>query len=359
MSGTVLPRITIYVPALVGGGAERAAAILASGFRARGCEVRLAVDFFADANRHMLDPRIPVVCLSRSHARSVGLLAARFTRAETDVVLTFGGAANVKGILAKLWARSRVPVVLSYHGRGDIGVGRLGSAAFVGAPVLTRVAAATVCVSESLVRHLVEDHHAARHRVRCIPNAVPIENAVFAASEIELEARPRKIVALGRLSPEKDFSTLIDAVHRLPSPVELVIHGEGPQKATLRAQVARLGLAGRVRFAGYTADPWPAYASARVFALTSLSEGFGNVVVEALASGLPVVATDCGGPREILESGRHGTLIPVGDVDALARALGDALEHPGDPVPRRAHATRYATSHIVDEYLALFAKVVR
>ena len=166
------------------------------------------------------------------------------------------------------------------------------------------------------------------------------------------------MVAVGRLSEEKDFPTLIAAMARLERPdARLVICGEGPQRATLAQIAARLGIAARVEFPGYV-DPWSAYAGARCFALSSRSEAFGNVVVEALASGLPVIATDCGGPAEILDGGRFGTLVPVGDVAALAAAIAQGLDRQGDPAPRIARAQTFAAEKIAGDYLALFETVL-
>ncbi|GJD47482.1 D-inositol-3-phosphate glycosyltransferase [Methylobacterium crusticola] len=360
MPTATLPRIAVYVPALVGGGAERAAAILASGFRAAGAEVRLFVDFEAAENRGFLDPAVAVVPLGRSHAGAVRALARHLAAGTADVVLAVGGAANLKLAAAQALARAgRIPIVLSFHGRSDVGRGRLGWAAFALSPLLTRRAARTVCVSQSLRRHLVEEWRGLAARVVAIPNAIPVEAARAALGEAELLARPATIVALGRLVREKDFPTLIRAAARLPGDATLVIHGEGPERGALQALANDLGFGARLVLPGYAANPWPAYGEGRVFALSSLSEGFGNVVVEALASGLPVVATDCGGPREILEDGRHGALVPVGDVDGLARALAGALARPGDPAPRVARAQRYATHRVVHDYLALFDDVIR
>ncbi|MEH3147863.1 MAG: glycosyltransferase [Methylobacterium frigidaeris] len=358
-------RVGVYVPALAGGGAERAAAVLASGFRAAGCGVRLFVDFDAAENRGFLDPLVPVTTLGRGHGASVRRLAGHLRAGAAggpvglDVVLAVGGAASVKLTLAHLLARRSVPVVLSYHGRSDVGRGLLGGLAFRFAPVLTRLAARSVCVSHALERHLVEEWRGAAARVTVIPNAVPVEAATPAPDEAALTARPPLILSVGRLAPEKDFPTLIRAVARLPGEARLVILGEGPERASLEALAGALGLGDRVMLPGYAASPWPAYAGARVFALSSRSEGFGNVVVEALASGLPVVATDCGGPREILADGRHGALVPVGDEAALAAALARVLARPGDPVPRRERAARFATGRIVGDYLALFEAVVQ
>jgi len=354
--------IAVYVPALIGGGAERVAAVLASALQAAGHRTTLVVDFEAPHNRDFVDPAVERVTLAGAHGGDVIRLARYLGRARPDVALAVGAASNVKLALAhglaRLAARTPTRIVLSYHGRSTVGRGRLGWSAYAMAPLLTRYAGRTVCVSDDLATHLADDWHGARARIVRIHNPVATERARPPADEAALRARPPVVVAVGRLSEEKDFPTLIAAMARLERPdARLVICGEGPERAALAQLAVRLGIGARVEFPGYV-DPWGAYADARCFVLSSRSEAFGNVVVEALASGLPVIATDCGGPAEILDGGRFGTLIPVGNVAALAGAIAQALDRPGDPAPRVARAQAFAAEKIAGDYLALFETVL-
>src|SRR5690606_26732556 len=134
----------------------------------------------------------------------------------------------------------------------------------------------------------------------------------------------------------------------------LCILGEGEERPRLQALVDALGLDGRLLLPGYQSDPAPWYAHADLFVLSSDHEGFGNVIVEALEQGVPVVSTDCpSGPREILEGGKYGTLVPVGDAAALASAIDDALsrEHNHDALKRRAQD--FSVDKAADAYLDL------
>jgi glycosyltransferase involved in cell wall biosynthesis len=140
--------------------------------------------------------------------------------------------------------------------------------------------------------------------------------------------------------------------------VRLAIYGEGPELPALKLLAGRLGVAGRIDWRGYVSDPWNAYAAARCFVLSSQNEAFGNVVVEALASGLPVVSTACGGPTEILDAGRYGTLVPIGDSVALSAAITRAFDQPGDPGPRLARAYDFAAPTIAARYVALFEEIL-
>ncbi len=349
----------IYVPALVGGGAERVAAVLASGLADAGHDVALIADFDAPENRMLVDQRVATTTLGGGHGRNVLRLSRLLSERRFDVVLAIGASANLKLVAARVLARATTRLVLSYHGTSAVGRGLLGWAGYPLAPFLTRWTARTVCVSDYLARYMIEHWHCPAASIVRIYNPIPVERARPPTRTAELQSRPPAIIALGRLAPEKDFSTLIIALSLLPrSDARLVIYGDGPDRAALQGQVERLGLHGRVELPGYLADPWGAYARARCFALSSRSEAFGNVVVEALASGLPVVATDCGGPVEILERGRYGEIVPVGQPAALAAALARALDQPGDPAPRIARAREFATATIVQRYLALLDDVI-
>ncbi|MEA1833324.1 glycosyltransferase [Methylobacterium durans] len=349
--------VAIYVPCLQAGGAERVAAVLATGLHRAGVATTLIVDAERPENRGFVAAGVTMVVLGGGHADNTRRLA-RWLRANgPDIAMAIDAPASVKLAAAKMLARGRTRIVLSYHGHAGIVRGRLGNAAFRLAFLLTRFADRTVCVSEGLARRLVEDWRASAARIESIPNPIPVEHAHAAADAADLATRPPTIVAVGRLVPEKGYDSLIRALTLLPGDVRLTILGDGPERPALQRAADEAGVAGQVSLPGF-AEPWPAYGAARVFALSSISESFGNVVVEALASGLPVVATDCGGPGEILDRGRYGTLVPVGDSAALAAGLGAALADPGDPALRVARAASYAVPQIVERYLDLFERVI-
>lgn len=152
------------------------------------------------------------------------------------------------------------------------------------------------------------------------------------------------VVAAGSLTPRKDYATLLRAFAALRTqrPARLVLIGEGRCRAELEAQARELGIADAVRFTGFLANPYPYLRAADAFAHSARWEGLGIVLVEALALGTPVVATDCpSGPAEILGGGRLGRLVPVGDAAALADALLATLGAPPDPEALRAGVAAY------------------
>ncbi len=352
----------VYLPALIGGGAERVAALLASGLNAAGHRTTLVVDFKAPHNEKFVDPGVERVTLAGSHGSDVLRLAQYLKRQQPDVVLAIGAATNIKLVLAHMLARltskCRTRIALSYHGPSGFGRGWLGWSAYPLASLLTRYAPRTICVSDDLVGHLV-DWGGAPARIVRIYNPIATDRIEPARDAGELARRPPVFIAVGRLSAQKDFTTLIWAFAMLSrTDVRLSIYGEGPEQAALARLAEQLGVAGRIDWRGYLREPWSAYAAGRCFVLSSQNESFGNVVVEALASGLPVVSTACGGPSEILDGGRFGRLVPVGNAAALSLAMALTLDQPGDPAPRVARARDFAVPAITERYLAMFEDVL-
>jgi glycosyltransferase involved in cell wall biosynthesis len=139
------------------------------------------------------------------------------------------------------------------------------------------------------------------------------------------------IVGAGRLQRQKDFPTLIRAfgLVRGEHPCRLIILGDGSGRSRLEGLAAELDLDADVDMPGFQANPYPFMARADLFVLSSAWEGSPNVLTEAMALGTPVVSTDCpSGPHELLDGGRFGPLVPVGDPQALARAMIETLEQP-------------------------------
>jgi len=175
----------------------------------------------------------------------------------------------------------------------------------------------------------------------------PLGHPWFAAGE------PPVILGVGRLHEAKDFQTLIRAfaLVRKKRVARLVILGEGEERPKLEALVRELGLEEEVALPGFVDNPFKYMKRAGVFVLSSQWEGFGNVLVEAMACGTPVVSTACpSGPEEILENGRWGRLVSVGDVDALAEAIILTLDDKNHPdVARRA--LDFGVQRAIDEYI--------
>lgn len=204
-----------------------------------------------------------------------------------------------------------------------------------------------VGVSRGVVRDLVDMVPSLKDKCRHIYNGIPLDD-VRAQARAEGQTLPRDgrvhVVSVGRLVSNKGFQTLIDAACLLNDPgIAFTIVGEGPQRADFEAQIAERLPGSPVRLVGHVDNPFPMLAGADIFLSVSERESFGIVLVEALCLGVPVVATDCpSGPAEILEDGKFGELVPVGDAAAVASAVralardSSRRQHLSDLGPQRA-----------------------
>jgi glycosyltransferase involved in cell wall biosynthesis len=169
---------------------------------------------------------------------------------------------------------------------------------------------------------------------------------------------PPVILAAGRLTAQKDFPTLLRAVDlvRRSRPVRLLILGSGPERTSLIGLADELDLGDRVEFHGFVENPYAFMARASLFVLSSAWEGSPNVLVEAMACGCPVVSTDCpSGPAEILDDGRYGKLVPVGDCEALSRAITGLLDDPTDAAVLRERARQYSSAASAEHFERVLA----
>lgn len=215
-----------------------------------------------------------------------------------------------------------------------------------------------VAVSAGVADDLAQIINIPRCRVSVVYNPI-FSNNIPELSKAQVDhawlsrGQPPVIMAVGRFTQAKDFSNLIRAfsVLRKKTVARLIILGEGDLRESLEAVVSDLDLSNDVAFPGFVQNPYAWMSKAALFVLSSAWEGFGNVLVEAMACGTPVVSTDCpSGPAEILENGKWGDLVPVGDINALAEAMAAALdsrEHPDVA----ARAADFSVDQAVHGYL--------
>jgi len=223
----------------------------------------------------------------------------------------------------------------------------------------TRRAEGMIAVSRGVAEDFTVVTGIAAAKVRVVHN--PILTPDFAARARApadhpwfRDAGPPVILGVGRLTAQKDFATLIAAFAqaREQRPCRLLIIGEGEERPRLEALAARLGVRHAVDLPGFQANPLALMRAARLLALSSRFEGFGNVLVEALYCGIPVVSTDCPhGPREVLGDGAFGRLVPVGDAQALAAAIVATLDEPADRQRLQARAAEFTAARSADGYL--------
>jgi glycosyltransferase involved in cell wall biosynthesis len=216
-----------------------------------------------------------------------------------------------------------------------------------------------VAVSAGVAEDTVRIARLPRERISVIRNPVITPDLERLAAEPcphpwLAPGQPPVILGAGRLQRQKDFPTLIRAFARLQRgrDCRLAILGEGGSRPKLEALIGQLGLSDRVALLGFQDNPYPYLARARLFVLSSAWEGSPNVLTEAMALGTPVVSTDCpSGPFELLDGGRFGPLVPVGDVEALAAAMQRTLEQGLAPGVLRSAVAEYEQGRSAARYL--------
>lgn len=356
-------RVAVFLPSLRGGGAERAALTLVHQLAERGFAVDLLLASATGAYREGVAPAVRVHDLAAPRvSQTVPRLAAYLRRERPRAALSTLTHANLALLAARRLAGAPTRVVVRE--------GNTVSAAAAAShrlrervlPIWVRWlypwADLVLANSEGVAADLVDALGLPAAKVRVLPN--PVEVAAVRKAALVSPALPAPadglplVLAAGRLVPQKGFEILIRAFRRLRQdrPARLVILGEGSERPALEALVRDLDLEAEVSLPGFLSNPHAVMSAASVFVLSSRWEGLPNVLLEALALGVPVVATDCpSGPREILDGGRFGRLVPVGDEAALAAAIEATLAAPPDREALRRRAEMYDVERVMPRVL--------
>ena len=382
-------RVLLLLGSLHGGGAERVAVNLLDGcdparFDVRMGLLRRAGPYLADVDPQRLDIAEGGAWLKddggnaalyrpdRLIAGAVGApraLAGLIRRARPHVAVSF-----LKGLSLAMWpamglvGRDR-PRWLAREGNNALAVIDDELANPLGRRVVKtllrrcyRAADGVLANSSDMAEGLVRDFGLSPGRVYVAPNPIDLARIEAGArTPLDIEGRRPFIVTAGRLEHQKGQDLLLRAFasSRACDGLDLVILGEGSLGAQLRALASELGVAERLRFQGFEANPWAWFGRARLFVLPSRWEGFPNALLEAMACGAPVVASACDfGPREAIASGRSGLLTPVDDVEALRAALEAVLSDPARArslgAAAKARAADYGLAKSVEAYSAIF-----
>jgi len=360
--------ITIFLPGLHGGGAEQMMLNLAGAFVDRGHEVSLVVAKEEGALVGEVPVGVELIDLAAVEPPGYNLLGAlpglisHLRRREPDALLSALNRANVVAILAARLSRVGTRVTVSERNhlttylehaawREHVMLPRLIGSMY---PHADGIVAISEGVRDSLVRATGLDpetvtvvyNPAMTEEIRAQYDE-PVDHPWFA------DDTP-VVIGVGSLTEQKEFETLIRAIDHVRTECDcrLVICGEGDRRDRLEALVKELGLQDVVDLPGYVDNPYAMMDEADVFALSSAWEGFGNVVVEALGCGCPVVATDCpSGPAEILADEEYGSLVPVGDPVALGDAIRSVLDDPPPAEKLEQRAADFTVETIAEEYL--------
>ncbi len=357
--------IAFFLPSVRGGGAQRVIVNLVQGITERGIPVDVVL---ATAQGVFLDqlPAAARLVDLRAHrlVRSLLPLAAYLRRERPRYLVSSMSHANLIALWAARLARQSTPVMVTVHNTMSQSTQEQGG---LGGAMSSRMlrtfypwARSVVAVSRGAADDLARTSGLPRERVEVVYNPVITPEVLAQARQVPdhpwlAAGQPPVVLGVGRLTRQKDFPTLIRAFAevRRRRPVRLIILGEGEERPQLEALVRQLDVAGDVELPGFRDNAMGYMARSALFVLSSAWEGLPTVLIEALAAGTRVVSTDCpSGPREILQEGRLGALVPVGDSSALAAAIVGALDRPADAVP--AEALRpFTRDAAVDHYLQL------
>lgn len=334
-------RVFFFRPTLADGGADRVTVTILHRLDRSRFAPALVLMREEGAFLDDVPPDVPVFALGSSRLATSGVALGRLLRRERpDVLFSTASAANIVAVAAHRATGARGRVVLSersalYRGRGRLHVKQ---SAEVGLKRLTyRFADLVTAVSQGVADQLRDSLGLARERVRVVYNPMVDERLPASAAEPVghpwFEDGAPVLLAVGRLVAQKDYPTMLEALAlvRRRVPARLVVLGDGPLKAELIELARARGLAGAVDFAGFHKNPFKFMARARLLLSSSRVEGLPGAIIQAMACGTPVVATDCDfGPREVITAPDvDGFLVPVGDAAGLARHAAALLESPG------------------------------
>ena len=360
-------RIAIVIPNLGLGGLERLMIVLAREWVALGWQV----DFVLMRREGPLLEALPasscnVIELGVDKLRQVAAPLSRYLR-ETRPTATILAMWPLTVIGTWAWLRAGRPghLVVSEH----TNLKQLPEyASFwkryllrLSIAVFYRLADRCIAVSHGVADSMASAGYLRRNTIDVIHNAAayrfadgfrlpPDGESPFA------DVASKRILAVGTLKEEKDYPTLLHAFQRVSSCMRarLTIVGDGPLRVEIEQLIRTLNLGDHVDLVGSVMEPAPWFRCADLFVLSSRYEGFGNVIVEALQWGVPVVSTDCpSGPAEILDDGRYGRLVPVGDVVALANAMIAVLGEKTDRDALEARARVFSPRPVALRYLTV------
>lgn len=384
-----MKKLAIFLTDLGGGGAEKVMVNLANELVRRQFEVDLLLVKREGAYLSQVSSAVNLIDLkTQKLLASVPKLVRYLRRDRPDTLLTALEDTNVVAIAARLLAKGLDAVAISHYSKQAkrsikqsprliVTVhNNLSQEAFSGEGIKRKLvpkllkwiypyADSVVAVSEGVAADLV-NLGVRQQQVRVIYNPILTPDFETLATAALAPGRSFEragrwlsdqslpvLLGVGRLAPQKEFQTLIRAfaLANAERPLRLLILGEGSEQAALEALVRELKISDSVAFVGFVDNPLTYMSRADLCVLSSAWEGFGNVLVEAMGTGTPVVSTDCpSGPREILAGGTYGKLVPVGDVAGLAGAMLATLEHPLSSEILKRRAADFSVEAVVDEY---------
>lgn len=360
-----MTRLAFYVPSLTVGGAERVTVSIVNGLARRGHDVDLLVSYYEGTFVGDVHDAVTVVDLGTPKIPVVGVgaavpkLVSYFRRRSPEMVFAQMLYASDVCLVAHVLSGSDATVVPTVHntvGMYDPPKERLVHRL---ATLLSDRAGQFVAVSEGAARSVVDELDVPEEKVSVLHNPIPVDEiraqACEAAQHRWIDDEEYDVVlGIGSLDAQKDFETFLrtfERVHGADPSTRAIIVGQGPERDDLERLARELGVDEELSFAGYVDNPYSYMAGSDVLLLSSRHEGLPTVLIEAMACGCPVVATDCpSGPRTILAGGTYGPLVDVGDDSGLADAVLSTLAEPPTSGTLVDRARDFAPETVLDDY---------
>lgn len=363
-------KIVLFLPNVGGGGSERVFINLAVAMKPLVSSVVLVL---ASCNGEYIDnlSGIEIVDLAAGRvAESIVPLAKFLRKAKADILISAGIHTNIAAILAVKLALCPTRLVITSHAsvrKLNQFAGMKEKLVILASHFFYRFASGLIAVSKGVL----DDELAFRSKNFKIRTAV-IYNPILSDNKFQLGPRifvePRRlneqylIVSAGRLCHQKNFHSLLTAFSKLRvrSKFRLVIYGDGPFRNQLEYYSHSLGISNQVSFPGFVHNLADRLLEADIFVLSSIYEGFGNVLVEALFAGCAVISTDCpNGPSEILANGKYGLLLPVNDTDALADSIDYVAAGNGTIYNIDEAVMPYLSGQVAEQYIKFFKAILK
>jgi len=356
--------ISIIVPDFSGGGAEKVLITLANSIINKGYSVDLVVFNDSGAFVKDLDDEINIVNLSTTRALfSIYSLIKYIANNRPKVLFSGLTHVNIISIIAKIFSRADFRLVVSEHAVVSVISNNTEQLKEKLYPffmkLLYRFSDHIIAVSDAVLNDVVSITSVDLNKISTIYNPIDIQGIKNNVKKSNLSKNSLyQIIGVGRLSKEKDFITLIKAFYLAQREIDLclVILGEGPEYSKIKAYIKKYDIENKVSMLGFVDRPESYILESDLLCVSSVSEGFGNVVVEALVLGVPVLSTDCGGPREILENGIYGKLVPVGDYKKMSKEIIKAIKIKQNLPTTKNLENRFGISEVTKKYLKVLLK---
>lgn len=351
--------IAFFIPSMRGGGAERVFLNLANELIKVNYRVDMVLAQKEGPFLRDISSKVNIIDLKSSRIlKSLFPLVSYLQREKPEILLSSLNHVNIISIVSKIISRTSSKIIIKQDSYYELSSNRI--IMFL-EKTLFKKADHIIAVSRDVKKSLMEILAIPDEKIKVIYNPIFNQDILKKSKEkinhsFFNNKKNKVILGVGRLSEVKDFSTLIKAFNMIKTDaMRLIILGEGQYRSELENLIRELGLKEYVSMPGFVDNPYAYMAKTDAFVISSLREGLPNVLIEALACGANIISTDCpGGPSEILDGGKYGRLVPVGDVGKLAEAISASLDSPIDKGALLNRAKIFSIENALEEYIKIF-----